>query len=184
MLFKIAVGVVAASLCAPAHAQRRSGGGGSSRNPSFEADMSEPADDETGPDNDEDVPAELMSDADEGAAGDADDGRARSSAAPNEISPVENAPAESAPGSAAPIENAPDSGRARPAAPEGDAPTPTSRDAAVARVTDACHVESGLFCDAVRLDDLKTARCLLRSRDDMLPECARALGAAEPYLKP
>jgi hypothetical protein len=48
---------------------------------------------------------------------------------------------------------------------------------AAANIAVACHAEKGLFCDSVIDDDVKTARCLAKYRDNVLSACGAALDA-------
>jgi hypothetical protein len=162
MLERLAVGFAVLALCAPAFGQRTSVTRAASASVSGgEQEMPEPADEDVGPDPDEEIPADLMGEED-GAAPSAQSVQAPPASAAQ--APVFSTPAPS--------------GRRG-----GDRPAPESKDAAVQRVAEDCHCERGLFCDAVRLDDFKTARCLLKYRDGVLDDCGRALDAAEPFLK-
>jgi len=158
----MAVCAAVLSLSVASFAQGRSSGGGASYQDASgdDSDLAEPTGDDPGDDPVEDIPADLMSDEPGGAPS-----RALDDPAPENDEP--RVAVEAPPRRAAPRDEA----------------APESRDAAVDRVNLDCHAERGLFCDAVLADDLKTARCLLQYRDEVLDYCGRALDAAEPFLK-
>jgi hypothetical protein len=75
-------------------------------------------------------------------------------------------------------------------APAAEEPAPASpakskaqsKASAISRVVDACHNERGIFCDEVKSDDAKTAKCLLEHYDDVLDKCRDALDGAHGAL--